>query len=157
MFEKLKNFLKKTYDQLVHLHDSPHRIAGGVAVGVLFSVLPSAGPFAALGLAFIFRLNRAAAVAGNLLTSTWLSLVTLVFAVKLGAWATGSDWNLLYAGCKEFVTHFHWKKFFDGSAASIIKPLLIGYFIVGVIAAAAAYAVVYWLVTERQKYKKARQ
>ncbi len=136
---KIKEFLKHAYEKIVLINDTPHRIAGGVALGVFLGILPGAGPLASLVLAYIFQVNRAAALAGSLLTNSWFSVVTFVLAVKIGAWLTGSSWKQIYNDCKNLFDNLHWDRIFDGSTWPILKPLLFGYAAIGIIAGAVVY------------------
>ena len=89
--DKIKNSFKSIYDKLVGIKDSPQKIALGFGLGVFCGILPGTGPMASVVLAFVFRVNKVAALAGSLLTNTWLSLVTFVLAVKIGSMVTGAD------------------------------------------------------------------
>ncbi len=153
LFEKIKNFLKSIYQKLIHLKDTPHRIAGGFAVGIFFGILPAAGPMAAIILAWILRVNRIAAFAGGLLTNMWLSVITLVAAVKVGAFVTGSDWQKVLSDCKELMKDFSWRGIFDQKVIDILKPVFVGYLVVGILAGLLAY-VVAWFVVKRRQDKK---
>jgi uncharacterized protein len=153
MFEKIKKFFQSVYQRLIHLKDTPHRIAGGFAIGIFFGILPGAGPMAAIIMAWVFRVNRIAAFAGGLLTNTWLSVVTLVAAVKIGAFVTGSDWNQVLADCKEVLRDFSWRGLFDQTVLDILKPVFIGYLVVGLLCGCLAY-VVAWVIVKRRQDKK---
>jgi uncharacterized protein (DUF2062 family) len=151
---KIKEFFKKAYESIVLINDTPHRIAGGVALGVFLGVLPGAGPVASLVLAYIFQVNRAAALAGSLLTNSWFSVITFVFAVKIGALLTGSGWQQIFNDCKNLFDHFHWDRIMDGSTWPILKPLLIGYAAIGIIAGAVTYMCSMIVLTEYHRRKK---
>jgi uncharacterized protein (DUF2062 family) len=60
------SLLHRIYYRLVQMNDSPSRIAGGVAIGVLTGVAPTfgLGGIAAVGLAALLRCNIAAALLG---------------------------------------------------------------------------------------------
>lgn len=150
----LKKFFQDIYHRIIHIDDSPHKIAGGFAVGVFLGILPGAGPVAAIVLAFIFQVNKAAAFAGGLLTNSWFSLLTFVLAVKIGASVTGSNWQQLYKDAKALISPFDWRNFIDGSAVPVIKPLLAGYALIGLAAAVLMYAIVFAIVTGYRKRKK---
>jgi uncharacterized protein len=151
MTEKFKLFFKSIYHKLVGINDSPHKIAGGFAVGVFLGILPAAGPVASIVVAWILRVNRAAAFAGGLLTNTWISLLTFVFAIKIGAFLTGSDWQKVAEDCKAIFKDFSFDKIFDASIFEILKPMFVGYFVVGLIAALIGYVAAYQIVVRRRK------
>lgn len=149
-----KKFFQDVYSKIVLINDTPHRIAGGVALGVFLGVLPGAGPVASLVLAYIFQVNRAAALAGSLLTNSWFSVVTFVFAVKIGAVLTGSGWQQIYNDCKYLFDNLHWDRVTDGSTWPILKPLLFGYAVVGLVAGAVVYVCSRAILSEYHRRKK---
>ena len=102
-----------------------------------------------MALAFIFRINKAAALLGSVLTNTWLSIVTFVSALKIGAAITGVHWADVQQQAHDLMDHFSWKDLWGASFASILKPLLIGYAVVGVLCGAAAYLAVLLVLRKR--------
>src|SRR3989338_6840109 len=87
---KIKEWL---YQNLFKINDTPQKIALGLGLGVFAGIFPGTGPLASLFLAFICRANRASALIGSLLTNTWLSIVTFLLAIKLGALMFGIKWE----------------------------------------------------------------
>ena len=87
-------WLRTLYRKLFLLNDSPQRIAIGFGLGVFLGMLPGTGPIASLVMATVLRVNKAAALAGSLLTNTWLSLVCLSLAIQIGDWLIGSQGRL---------------------------------------------------------------
>lgn len=150
----LKNIFRFLYLKVIRINDTPHRIAGGIALGVFLGVLPGAGPVASLVLAYLLQVNRAAALAGSLLTNSWFSVITFVLSIKIGALLTGSKWQQIYNECKILIDNFHWKTIMDGSTWPILKPLLFGYAAIGVIAGCAVYCCALLVVTEYHRKKK---
>ena len=150
MNQKFKDFFKKLYHQLVEINDSPHRKAGGLAVGVFTGLLPAMGPVAALLIASLLQVNRAAAVVGSLLTNTWISLLTLVLAVKIGSYFTGDDWREHYANIKEIFKHFQFKDLWDPAVIQFLKPMVLGYLVIGAVFAVAVYVVAFLVLNYRQ-------
>ena len=67
MYERLLRFIKF---KILHLNDSPHRIALGIAIGIFVAWSPTIGiqTLIALGLAFLLRANKFLAV-----TLVWIS------------------------------------------------------------------------------------
>ena len=150
MYKKIKAFFSGLYTQLVKMDDSPQRIALGFGIGVFLGILPGTGPIAALALAFMFKINKAAALLGSVLTNTWLSLVTFVLSIKIGSAILGVEWTQIQQQSRDLMDHFSWKAFFDVSLLNIIKPLLIGYAVVGFICGCAAYVLVLILLKKRR-------
>ncbi|HOW35247.1 MAG TPA: DUF2062 domain-containing protein [Candidatus Omnitrophota bacterium] len=149
IIDRLKYFLKVLYEKLVKINDSPHRTALGFGLGVFLGIFPGAGPVASLVLAAVFRVNKAAALLGSVLTNTWLSFVTFLLAVKAGSFLTGCDWRNVYDQCELLVKDFHWKDLWDVSILKILMPLIVGYVIVGLAAAFVGYLVVVTLLKRK--------
>lgn len=147
---RLKYFLKVLYEKLVKIDDSPQRTALGFGLGVFLGIFPGSGPIASLVLATIFRINKAAALLGSVLTNTWLSFVTFLLAVKVGSSLTGSDWRKVYDQYELLIKDFHWKDLWDLSLLKILTPLMVGYIIVGFVAAFVGYLVVVTILNQRK-------
>lgn len=139
---KIKSFFKYIYDKLVHIDDTPHKIAAGFGLGVFFGILPGVGPVAALCIAAILKFNKISAFTAGLLTNTWLSLVTFVLSLKIGTVLTGLDWQQTYQKTQEVVKQFHWKSLIDSSILIILQPLIIGYAIIGMVAGLLSYFII---------------
>jgi len=73
---------------VLHLDDSPSRIALALAVGVFISCTPFYGlqTLLSLGIATLFRLNKVATITGTWLNLPWFAPFIYAGAVKLGAW-----------------------------------------------------------------------
>ena len=108
---RVSQFFKLLYIKLFKINDSPQRIALGFGLGVFLGIIPGTGPLAALFLALLFRVNRASALLGSLLTNTWLSIVTFLLAIKVGSAIMHLDWQVVRQG---------W----------MLLPVILGYFIV---------------------------
>ena len=126
----IKAFFYNLYQKIVVINDTPQRIALGAGLGVFTGILPGTGPIAALFLAMLFRVNRAAALLGSLLTNTWLSLVTFFLSIKIGSAIFRTDWRDAYYNWVLFFKDFHWVRLFELSIFKIILPVMLGYFIV---------------------------
>ena len=132
---KPKNF----WDKLIGIDDTPHNIASGFAVGVFLGILPGLGPIAALFVSTVFKMNKVAALLGSLLTNTWLSIVTFVGSIKIGSLLIGTDWQEAQQHIKAVIKNSEWKNFLDVSFLDILKPLIIGYFVISLAAALLSY------------------
>jgi uncharacterized protein (DUF2062 family) len=153
---KLQRFLKFIYLKLFRINDAPHRIALGFGLGVFLGILPGTGPIAALCCAFLFRLNRAAALLGSLLTNTWLSIVTFVFSVKIGSFVMRLDWQKVYQGWAAFFKDFHWANLFKLGVLEIALPVLLGYFIISLCAGILGYIISLIVVIRIRKARDQR-
>jgi len=72
---------------VLHLEDSPSRIALALAVGVFISCTPFYGlqTLLSLGIATLFRLNKAATITGTWLNLPWFAPFVYAGALKIGA------------------------------------------------------------------------
>lgn len=140
--DKILDFFKSIYRKIFLIDDTPQKVSLGFGLGVFLGIFPGTGPIAALVLAAIFKVNRAAALIGCLLTNTWISVVTFLLSIKVGAVIMRVDWQELYRQCSIYFKNF---KFFDLFRASILKiilPVAIGYILVGLAFGFLAYLIV---------------
>lgn len=150
----IKSFFSALYEKLITINDSPQKVALGFGLGVFCGILPGTGPVASLALAFIFRVNRAAALAGSLLTNTWLSVVTFVLSIKVGAALTGTYWYETYQKCQLLAKDFHLKDLWHASYFKIFWPLVVGYAAVALLLGVATYLVTLAILIQREKMKR---
>ncbi len=139
---RIVRFIRIKLVSLFKINDSPQRVALGFGLGVFLGLLPGTGPIAALVLAGLFRVNRASALLGSLLTNTWLSLVTIVLSIKLGSVIMGKNWEDVYAQWRSFLGHFQWRHLLEAAFLDIAAPVALGYLIVGFMCAAAGYLMI---------------
>jgi uncharacterized protein (DUF2062 family) len=80
----LKQRTRETWQKLLHLNASPHQIAAGVSLGVFVSFLPiiPLRTIVALGLAWLFRQNVIAALAGKSITLLYSPAVPLIWLAE---------------------------------------------------------------------------
>ena len=138
---KLSAFFKNLYKRLFRINDTPQKIALGLGLGVALGIAPGTGPLAALFLAVIFKVNRASALFGSLITNTWLSFVTFFLALRIGSAifrisleALKEDWGKLYSD-------FQWSLLFKSSFFRIIVPVLSGYLVVSLLLGLFVYLI----------------
>ena len=148
----ISRFFRYLYLKLFRINDSPQKISLGFGLGVFLGVFPGVGPIAAFVLSFLFRVNRAAAVLGSLITNTWISIVTFVLAVKAGSAMFGLDWDVVRDEWNILVKNFSAKNLleFRDEAAAVMA----GYILVSLVIGAAAYLVVLLSITGfRKRFK----
>lgn len=152
--EKKGKLLSRLSFKLFKANDSGQRIALGLGLGVFTGILPGTGPFAALFLASIFRLNRASALLGSLVTNTWLSFVTFLLAVKAGSYLLGIDWQTTRQEWGYFLKTLSWKALFKISVLKVILPVVTGYLLVafclGLVTYLAALLIIKFLKPKRK-------
>lgn len=139
------------YRKLFSINDTPQRIALGLGMGVFLGIIPGTGPIAALFLAFILRVNRAAALLGSLLTNTWLSVVTFFLSIKAGSAIMKTGWQEAHQNWLLFLKEFHWLKLFKLSILKIILPVIIGYFTVAFCLGLAVYLITLIILKRKEK------
>lgn len=155
IIDKFRRFLKFIYIKLFRINDSSQKIALGFGLGVFLGVLPGAGPIASLFLAMFFRVNRASALLGSLLTNTWISIAAFLLSIKVGSIIMRLDWHSVHASWLQFIKDFHWINLLKLSALEVILPVIIGYLVVSFVFAVLSYLVVIIVVTKiKPKTKK---
>ena len=142
-----KQKLRTWLHLLLHTHDSAERTALAFALGVFIAFLPPVPWFhtlIALLLAFIFRLNRVATLLGTYVNTPFTFLPLIAVEISLG---------LLIVGGKEppdIVWHQFdsWQGWKDAAVElkPFLAPMLIGSFLLGLVAAAIAYYVALKLI-----------
>jgi uncharacterized protein len=145
---KFFSFLK---EKLISINDSPHKIALGFGLGVFAGIFPGTGPIAAIFLAVIFRANRAAALAASLATNTWLSFLIFAVSLQAGAAVLGTDWHSAYETSRALLENFSWRTLFSGPVLTVVKPMLVGYLLVGLALGAGSYLLVYGILKLRKQ------
>ncbi len=150
-------FLKLAYIKIFRINDTPQKIALGVGVGVFLGILPGTGPIAAVFMAFILRLNRAAALLGSLLTNTWLSVLTFFLSIKIGSSIIGLDWQEVNRNWAQFFKDFKFMTLFKVATLKIILPVVAGYFVIslclGIIAYLVTLAILIFVSKAKRKAK----
>lgn len=149
-------FLKLIYLKLFRIHDTPQRIALGAGVGVFLGIIPATGPIAAVFMAFLLRVNRAAALLGSLLTNTWLSILTFFLSIKIGASIMRVDGGDLQMNWVQFLKGFKVITLFKLATLKIILPIIIGYFVIGFCLGLIVYLVALIVTTQIKHENKNR-
>lgn len=148
-------WLAASFRELLHLDDSPRRLAGALAVGVFISCTPFWGLQTVLSIivASVFRLNRAVTITGTWINLPWFAPFVYGAAIKIGwlvapglreADAASFDTLLRDPGALSWSTVWSWVR---GSSL----PLLIGSTIVGSLAAAVTYVVALAALVRRRR------
>ena len=133
MRNKFTNFFVSIYEKLFKIDDTPQRIVLGFGLGVFLGIFPGTGPVAAIFLAVLFRLNRAAALIGSLLTNTWSSIIVFLLAFQLGSFIMGSRQQDISGDWGYFLRTFRWMDLFKFSTLKVVLPVIMGYILIGLI------------------------
>jgi uncharacterized protein len=152
---KIANHFKALGTKLITLKDTPHAIAGGVAIGVFIGFTPLFGikTLLSLGAAYLLRCNPIAAVIAvslhDVVTPFWPVLLRIEY--DLGFWVLSHPHHF---PPKMETHHIHlaelmkWTTFFD-----LGLPLLIGSLFLAAPAAALFYFVLLQILQAREARK----
>ena len=142
--------IKQQFRQLLHLNDTPHRIAVAFALGVYIAFFPLIGFHTILVflIAWLFRLNTIALLLGSLLVNPWTFGPLFGSCLWLG---------LKLYGIKHAIPPLDWAQLTWMNFMSQLKPYLIpfvlGTTLIGIIASVIAYILANYLITY---YRQAR-
>jgi len=151
-----KESLNLLYKKLFRINDTAHKVAAGLGIGVFCGIMPGVGLIAALFLAWLLRVNRAAAILGSLATNTWLSIATFMLSVKLGSVLMGLHWQAVRNDWLRFLSEFKWLNLFNVSILKIILPLIIGYVVVSISLGLVTYLSALVILTKFRYANKSR-
>lgn len=146
-FIKFKRRARYHYLKILRIDDPPERIARGAAIGVLMGVLPTfgLGTLLSIGLAFVLRANKAAAVFGSFLVNPLTSPFFWTLSIVIGSFIMGEDYSSILAMVKD-------EGFLAGAEWAYLV-YIIGNVILSVAFTSAAYYLVKWAVV-RHRAKK---
>jgi uncharacterized protein (DUF2062 family) len=148
--------LRQLAQLVLRVEDTPTRVAAAFGLGLFIAFFPLLGTHTAIALAvaFVFRLNRVALLAGAWVTNPWTIGPMLTFGTLVGCWLLGVspttlgevDWRL--SG-----------RDFYASLVSGFRPLLwpfvLGNLVVGMLAGAVAFVVVRAVLLARRSKEAA--
>jgi len=145
-------WLRQTGRVLLRVEDTPTRVALAFGLGVFIAFFPVLGihTLVALGLAFAFRLNRVAILAGAWTNNPWtlapmFTAGTLVGCALLGVSPTSLaavDWSL------------HGRAFYESLLAGfspLIAPFVVGNLVLGAGAAILAFGILRAVLVRRRR------
>lgn len=144
--EKIRHFLKRFF----LINDTPHKIAGGAALGVFFGITPGEGVITTLIFASLLRLNRLAATAGVLSVNMWTTVIALPAAAAIGGLIFRVDPKIISNDFHESVS-LGWQYLFSWNIfRETALPLLVGYVVLaGAVAALVYFSLLYFLIKKR--------
>ena len=159
MLKRIVAYFRSLVSKLLNLHDAPHSLAGGVAIGMFMGFTPLFGlkTLLCVGVAYILRCNPIAAVIAvslhDVVTPFWPVLLEIEYAI-------GSRIIGFFDGVAHpvSVTDFHihdlmkWTTFFTGGL-----PMLLGSVFLSAPAAALSYALMLPVFKRRERRRSERQ
>ena len=134
--------IRARLNQILHLHESPHRTALAFAVGVFIAFSPTYGlhTLQVLFCTWAFRLNFLALMAGAFINNPWTIVPILGATVWTGFFvldmpqAAPFDWNNLSAA-----SLYH-------QIEPYLLPFMIGGLILSILGTLISYPIAYWLI-----------
>jgi uncharacterized protein (DUF2062 family) len=140
---------------LLHLDDSPQRIALALAVGVFISCTPFLGLQTLLAILFatVFRLHRAATITGVWFNLPWFAPFVYGLALTVGRWLVPDEngaRDAWLAWVIEHPAHLAWHDLIT-LLEELSVPLLVGTTVVGLVAGLLTYLVAFGVITARRR------
>jgi uncharacterized protein (DUF2062 family) len=158
MIHLTKALIRRWLDTLLHVADTPERTAAAFAMGVFFGFSPFLGFHTVLAIivAFLFDLNRVAALLGVYSNLPWIIAPYYAIVTMIGARIIG---HKPPDGLKAQLTGLLALSVFHGEfwhqLITILKPLLwpytVGSMLGAIIMAAIAYPLALAFVTSRRR------
>ena len=142
--ERLKHWVRV----LLHTKDSPERTSFAFALGVFIAFLPPVPWFhtiIALILAFTFRLNRLAVLAGTYVNSPFTIAPLLVLELSVGVTLLGGGMEIPELTLRQFASAQGWRDAFE-DLYPYFEPLMAGSILLGLVGAGIAYLLVLNLI-----------
>lgn len=140
--------LKRWLDALLHIHDTPRRIAAAYALGVFFGFSPLLGLHTMLGVAFgfVLGLNRVAVLLGVYSNLPWIIAAYYTVATIVGAailrvpipFGLGRELEGLFA--LSIFSRGFWQGLFE-----LLRPLLWPFVVGSTVGAVVLALVSYWV------------
>lgn len=138
--------IRQRLQAILALDDPPGKIATGFAIGVFISFTPIFGlhTFLAIAIALVFRLNKLTTITGAWVNTPLTIAPVLVVSYKLGQYLL-----------KQPPRPFDYKNLCWAELKCYSGALLLGSIIIGLITAAIAYMLCYWLVVRYRSFRTA--
>jgi hypothetical protein len=146
------SWLRRTAQVLLHVEDSPTRVAAAFALGVFIAFFPLLGIHTglAIGLALAFRLNKVAILAGAWMNNPWTLAPMYTAGTLLGCFVLGVspaslgaiDWSL------------HGRAFYASLVEGfrpLLMPFVVGNLVLGAWAAALTFLVLRSILARRRR------
>jgi uncharacterized protein len=140
--------VRKWMEVLFHIHDTPKRTAAAFALGVFFGFSPFLGlhTILALGVAFLFDLNRVAVLVGVYSNLPWIIAAWYALTTAFGAWLLGTKLPVEFGQrVSELFSLSLFRLEFWRQVAHDMRPLFWPYFVGSLLGATVLCVLAYWL------------
>lgn len=146
---RLYRIYRYAYLTFVRKNKSPERVGRGAGLGIFIAVFPTFyfGPVLAVAAAGLLGANRAAALAGMLITGPVMAFIWTI-CVVVGNWLVRPERRIGRALIEQHDTQAVLERF--------LTTFLLGNVVVGLGLALVGYAVVWWLGQRHYQRKVAR-
>jgi uncharacterized protein (DUF2062 family) len=143
--------LRRTVQILFHVEDTPHRIslAFGIGVWIAFSPFLGIHTLLALGIAFAFRLSRAAILVGAYVNNPWTLAPMYLAGTVVGCVLL----NVSTSGLAAIEWHLHGWAFYRDLLAHLrpyVWPFILGNTLLGIVCGTISYLVLRSLLERRR-------
>jgi uncharacterized protein (DUF2062 family) len=144
--------LRRLLEAFLHLDDTPPRIAAAFAVGVYLAFHPLFGlhTLMALGIAFAFRLSRAAVLVGIYVNNPWTIAPMYLAGTTLGCWILGVPLD----GLSDIQWDLDNRAFYRLLLVSLrpyLWPYVVGNTILGIVCGSLAFVIMRWILERRAR------
>lgn len=158
MFKRFRSLLVAQFNRLMRSHDTPHALAGGVAIGLVIGFTPLAPIKTLLAIlgAWVFRCSKLAAVLAvtghDLLLPIWP--IVLRWEFQIGYYLLSHPHHL---PPKLPLKHLHWQNYLHFKELWIVWPTLLGSLVISIPISAVCYFIVLWFARHHPLRKKHAQ
>lgn len=143
---------RRLLESFLHLDDTPRRIAAAFGVGVYLAFHPLFGlhTLMALGIAFAFRLSRAAVLVGIYVNNPWTIAPMYLAGTTLGCWILGVPLEGLTA-IQWDLGNLAFYRLLLASLRPYLWPYVLGNTILGIVCGSGAYFAMRWILERRAR------
>jgi uncharacterized protein (DUF2062 family) len=148
----MRGRLRQWAQILLHLEDTPHRTALAFGIGVFIAFFPLLGihTLMALGIAFLFGLNRVAMLLGCYVNNPWTLAPLYLAGTAFGCALLGVSPEGLGAIDWELTGRAFYVELFE-SLRPYLWPYVVGNTLLGLLAGAAGYFALRWFLERRRR------
>ncbi len=144
--------LRQAFRLLLRLEDTPHRVALAFAIGVFIAFFPIIGIHTgmALAIAFLFRLNRVAILAGSFVNNPWTLAPLFMGGTVLGCVLLGVSTS----GLRGVDRGLQGRAFYEALLENLrpfLLPFLLGNLALGVVGGVVSYFLLRSILEKRRQ------
>ena len=147
----MRGRLRQWAQVLLHLEDTPHRtaLAFGIGVFIAFSPLLGIHTLMALGIAFVFHLNRVAMLLGCYVNNPWTLAPLYLAGTAFGCLLLGVSAEGLGAINWELSGRAFYRELF-ATLRPYVWPYVVGNTVLGILGGLAGYFALRWFLERKR-------